>query len=291
MFEKRKKKECILALVSAVVIVVCTCVGVVMNLTTLYDVNFDHMGIRTFCMFTVNSNILMAVGMSLVIPYAIDGMRKPYYRLPGWLVDFLFAGATAVTLTFLVSLFVLSPVKGFILIFTGSRFFLHGVCPILGFLAFSFFISNHRISLEETCWALIPVLLYAFVYFILAILIGAQNGGWDDFYGVNTYVPFWIPMLLIMPLTFGIASGIRFLHNRTFRRIREWRRGDETDAHYLEQEIEYLARLRSEADAPFTDLVIPRRFIRFLIDDTDSDKSLYEACCMYLKIFLENSMG
>ena len=69
MLEKQNKKECILSLVSALIVVLCTCSGVVMNLTTLQDVNFDHMGIQTFCMFTVLSNILVAVGMSLVIPY------------------------------------------------------------------------------------------------------------------------------------------------------------------------------------------------------------------------------
>ena len=58
MLEKQNRKGCILALVSACIVVLCTSIGVVMNLTTLHDVNFDHMGIQTFCMFTVNSNIL-----------------------------------------------------------------------------------------------------------------------------------------------------------------------------------------------------------------------------------------
>ena len=52
------KKKCIAAMISSFVVSVCVCIGVTMNLTTLYDVNFDHMGLRTFCMFTVNSNIL-----------------------------------------------------------------------------------------------------------------------------------------------------------------------------------------------------------------------------------------
>lgn len=46
-----------------------------MNLTTLYDEDFDNMGIRTFCMFTVNSNILAALSSFAIIPYAIDGIR------------------------------------------------------------------------------------------------------------------------------------------------------------------------------------------------------------------------
>ena len=132
---RRNRIQSICALISCAIVVVCVCVGVTMNLTTLYDEDFDNMGIRTFCMFTVNSNILAALSSFAIIPYAIDGIRKKEYILPDWVVTFMMMGTTAVTLTFLVSLFVLSPVKGFVLIFTGSRFFLHGVCPILNILA------------------------------------------------------------------------------------------------------------------------------------------------------------
>ena len=75
-------RKCIITLLFSAAVVICTCVGVVMNLTTLHDENFDHMGIQTFCMFTVNSNILMGIAMFLTVPYAIDGLRKQYFRLP-----------------------------------------------------------------------------------------------------------------------------------------------------------------------------------------------------------------
>ena len=87
-------------MISSIVVAVCVCVGVTMNLTTLYDVNFDHMGLRTFCMFTVNSNIFCGIAMMLTIPYTIDGMRKKDFHLPNWMVDFLLMGVTAVGLTF-----------------------------------------------------------------------------------------------------------------------------------------------------------------------------------------------
>ncbi len=99
--------KCVLTLAFSAAVVICVCIGVVMNLTTVYDENFDHMGIRTFCMFTVNSNILMGVSMFLAIPYAIDGLRNQYFRLPDWLVTVLFVTTTALSITFLVSLFVL----------------------------------------------------------------------------------------------------------------------------------------------------------------------------------------
>ena len=109
--ERINRRKCILTLVFSAAVVICVSIGVVMNLTTLYDENFDHMGIRTFCMFTVNSNILTGISMFLVVPYAIDGLRKQYFRLPDWLVVTLFVTTTALSLTFLISLCVLAPVS------------------------------------------------------------------------------------------------------------------------------------------------------------------------------------
>lgn len=212
--EKNSRKTCICTLISAVTVAICVCIGVTKNLTTIYDVNFDHMGLRTFCMFTVNSNILCGVSMIMVLPYTIDGLLNKDFHLPNWMVDLLFAGVTSVGLTFLVSLCILAPVKGFILIFTGSRFFLHGVSPIVAMIAFCFFITSHVISLRESGFAMLPVLLYAMVYYFMVEILGPDNGGWDDFYGFFTRIPSWISLVSFMPLTFAVASFLRFLHNR-----------------------------------------------------------------------------
>ena len=58
---------------------------------------------------------LAAGAMAMVIPYTMDGLRTHNYYLPRWIVDLVYAGVTAVALTFIVSLFILAPVKGFVL--------------------------------------------------------------------------------------------------------------------------------------------------------------------------------
>ena len=213
------RKKCIAAMISSFVVAVCVCIGVTMNLTTLYDVNFDHMGLRTFCMFTVNSNILCGIAMLMALPYTIDGLITRNYYMPDWMVDLLFSGTTSVGLTFLVSLCILAPVKGFVLIFTGSRFFLHGLCPILAMITFCFLITSHVIKLRESVFAMLPVMLYAMVYYFMVEILGPKNGGWDDFYGFLTRIPQWISLLSFMPLTFAIASVLRWLHNRNCIRL------------------------------------------------------------------------
>ncbi len=286
---ERDKKQCTLALISALVVAVCVCVGVVMNLTTIYDENFDHMGIRTFCMFTVNSNILAGLSMLLCLPYCIDGLRKNNYHLPNWIVDLMFSAVTAVALTFLVSLFVLSPVKGFVLIFTGSRFFLHGVCPVLAIVAFCFFISDHYIRFREFVWALIPVLIYAVVYVVMVVVIGEEKGGWNDFYGFVTRMPLWISITAIMPLTLIIAAILRHLHNKSCQ-IRK-----ERDAELykeilktrdMRQVIDKMAITR-RGTRDRSDILIPARTIRNLVENNNTDMTWEEGCRRYLRVYME----
>ena len=287
---KITRRQCLLAMISALVVVVCVCVGVTMNLTTAADENFDHMGLRTFCMFTVNSNILAAAAMAMVIPYTMDGLRTHNYYLPRWIVDVAYAAVTAVALTFLVSLFILSPVKGFVLIFTGSRFFLHGVCPLLAMAAFCFFMTQKELKFKDTLFAMIPVLIYAVVYFVMVVVLGEEKGGWNDFYGFATRVSWKITAAAIMPLTFLIATGIRVLHNRARNR----RKAEETAFYtqaFADADVRRIvaAMARSRSSAKILDIVIPTRVIQVLLKFSGSDCTIEEASQIYLKEYLENS--
>lgn len=283
------RNRCLGAMISSIVVAVCVCVGVTMNLTTLYDVNFDHMGLRTFCMFTVNSNIFCGIAMMLTIPYTIDGMRKKDFHLPNWMVDFLLMGVTAVGLTFLVSLCVLAPVKGFVLIFTGSRFFLHGLCPVLAIIAFCFIITNHVISIKESLIALLPVMLYAMVYYFMVEILGPDNGGWDDFYGFFTRIPSWISLLSFMPLTFGVATVIRLLHNRSCRRHMQWMAAlinAEFSDKTIREQIVYVAEGR-RSEKKTGNIVIPVPLIVAMIKNSGDELDLEEACDIYLRTILQ----
>ncbi len=287
---KITRRECLLAMFSALVVVICVCVGVTMNLTTVADENFDHMGLRTFCMFTVNSNILAAGAMAMVIPYTMDGLRTHNYYLPRWIVDLVYAGVTAVALTFIVSLFILAPVKGFVLIFSGSRFFLHGVCPVLAVIAFSFFMSQKRMGFWDSLFAILPVLIYAAIYFVMVVVIGEENGGWNDFYGFATRIPWWISAIALVPLSLLIATGIRLLHNRSRNRRKAEETAFFTEA-FAGADVRKIvaAMARSRSSAKILDIVIPTRVISILLKYSGSDCTLEEATEIYLKEYMECS--
>ena len=286
---RKNRIQCMCALISCAIVVVCVCIGVTMNLTTLYDQNFDNMGIRTFCMFTVNSNILAALSSFAIIPYAIDGLRKKEYILPNWVVVFMLTGTTAVALTFLVSLFILSPVKGFVLIFTGSRFFLHGVCPILNILAFCVFVTSHKITVKQSFFALIPVAIYAIVYFVMVVLIPKDLGGWDDFYGFATRVPIWISATVILPLTFGITTLVRLWHNHSFSKRRQNEAQiflDYFDGKEAREILFEMGKARAKTQ-PYGDVILPTMVIKKIVYFTDSDLSINDACRLYLDGYLD----
>ncbi len=291
--QKINRRKCAITLLFSAAVVICTAIGVVMNLTTLADENFDHMGIKTFCMFTVNSNILMGIAMFLTVPYAIDGLRKQYFRLPDWLVVTLFVATTALSLTFLISLFVLAPVKGFVLIFTGSRFFLHGLCPILAIYTFCFVLKDLHIKWRASFYCLIPVFIYACVYYTLVKIVGEERGGWNDFYGFLTRIPEWISLSAFLPLTYGIALGLRALHNASRERYRKKARKDYLktyETNDLRGVIVHMAAINSKKDTT-GNIVIPYRMLQMLLSSEEDESTFEEYCILYMKECLKQEIS
>ena len=290
--ENVNRRKCLLTLLFSAAVVICVCVGVVMNLTTLEDENFDHMGIETFCMFTVNSNIFMGIAMFLTLPYTVDGLRNGYFRLPDWLVRLLFVSSTALSLTFLVSLFILAPVKGFVLIFTGSRFFLHGLCPILAIAVFCFVLKDTHLRFAATFLSLIPVFIYACIYYMMVEVVGEERGGWNDFYGFLTRIPKWISLSAFLPLTFGIATALRIFHNKSCDRYRKQAREyylKAFSARDMHEVIIHLASRNSKKDTT-GNIVIPYQVLRMLLSSGEDAVQFEEYCILYMKECLKHEI-
>lgn len=275
--------QCLFALIGASIVAVCVIIGVTMNLVTLYDENFDHMGIRTFCMFTVNSNIIAGLSMLLCLPYTVDGLRTGNYHLPDWVVVMMHITVSAVSLTFLVSLFILAPVKGFYLIFSGSRFFLHGVCPVLSIVTFCCFINSHLVRLWEAALGLVPVLLYGIVYVIMVVFIGEENGGWNDFYGFVTRVPFWVSLPVILIAATGTVLLLRLGHNACCLYRRKKDSGLYKAAYGgedLRRVIAEMARSQKR-ESKQKDPTVPVQMIGYMIENSGSDLDPDEGARIY----------
>ena len=57
-------------------------VSVVINLLATPTEIVEEVGIKTFRMFTVLSNMFVGVTAAMTIPFAVDGIREKNYHLP-----------------------------------------------------------------------------------------------------------------------------------------------------------------------------------------------------------------
>lgn len=179
-------------------------------------IHYEHMGWTIsdyFRYFTTLSNMTTALASAFILPFAINGIRRKRFIYPRWLFLMHYTGTICTTLTFLFALvFILPWDPAFAL--EGSQFFLHIVCPIAILTAFFLLESGYLLSRRNTCFCLIPFLIYSLVYLVMVVGLGEERGGWEDLYMLNTYVPFYVSLPALWLISYGIASVIRIVSNR-----------------------------------------------------------------------------
>ena len=99
-----------------------------------------------------------------------------------------------------------------------TNLLMHTIVPVIAILSFLFINTYHTIKFKATIFAVIPVVLYAMCYFVMAILIGEENGGWRDHHHFLELMPWQYTLVIILVLTFGLANLWRFVHNRMHQR-------------------------------------------------------------------------
>ena len=93
-------------------------------------------------------------------------------------------GTVGVTLTFLTTLFFLTPQYGFIAMFSNSNLLFHLVVPLLSIISYVFF-EHHNNKFRYALYGLIPMFIYS-IYYTLNIILHLNSGGLTvtyDFYG------------------------------------------------------------------------------------------------------------
>ena len=197
-----------------------------------------------FRYFTIDSNILTAFGASVAIPFAVEGIRNKRFTYPKWAALLHYSGTICVTLTMVFAVCIISwydPVMAF----GGANFLLHLVCPIMVLVSFFLVESDHRYTLRDSVLCLIPFFVYAVVYFLLVVVIGADRGGWEDIYHLADNVPIFFTFPAMVLLAFGISSAIRWFYNRKAARraaALEARWKDDVDPVEIKVEIFGLGR-------------------------------------------------
>ena len=70
----------------------------------------------------------------------------------------------------------------------------------------------------DTALIQVPYWAYLVVYWVMAILIGEEKGGWRDFYNVRMLRSLWILLPILLLLGYCVAIILRRLHNYRARK-------------------------------------------------------------------------
>lgn len=291
-FKKTHSVNSWLNLIFSVLIVVCVFISIIINLLASPTELVKEVGVKTFRMFTVLSNMFVAISIAMTIPFTVDGIRQGNYHLPRWIVNMMYISITCISLTFFISLTVLSPYGGFVTIMaSGSNLFLHTIVPIASIITFLFINTYHTVKFKTSLYALIPILIYAILYLISAIFIGEENGGWRDHYRFNQIIPWYYVFVVIFALAFGIASLLRVVHNRMHARDKAetelyYQESDEYEFSSVEKAIIKIAQDNKKHDKG-GEVVVPRRIIKFLAKRYKCEQPISQLCQVYLDEYLK----
>jgi len=177
-------------------------------------------GESLFHYFTVNANLLAAVGAAFMIPYAVEGIRKKRFVLPSWVVRFQYCGAVCVAITLVSTLCFILPVQGADGV-SGMNFWLHLVSPVLTVVLFQCVESGVSFTRRDALVVLIPYWIYMALYFVMVILVGEENGGWQNIYSVKAYLPVWVTVPMMLLLGYLVALALGKIQNRRVRAARD----------------------------------------------------------------------
>lgn len=235
--------------------------------------------------------MLMAVSAAMCIPYAVDGIRNNNYHLPRWYVGLMYMGTTSVAITFFIAITILSSAAGFYKIMLWSNnFHLHTLSPLLAIAVFFLINSDHNVKFRKTFLAIGPVAAYGLVYIIMVFLIGEEAGGWRDHYQVSTvtdYVSVPVAYLILLALSFGLATLLRVGHNAIHRKTKaDLEKYYQTEEAFSYPDIESAIRALADLSKPRDkggELTLPRRAMTILEKKYKSGLSMEEMCEVYIR--------
>ena len=208
------RERSVTALIACIIVSVCCMYAIVIGLGVRPNATQEGYGLKIFRFFTVNSNVFAALGAVLMMPYAVEGIRKKYFTCPEWVRLLQYAGAVSTTITMVFAVCVMFPVGGAYAAFGGIYIWLHVVCPVMALVLLFCVDSNVRLSRKEALIALCPFLVYAVVYYVCVVVLGPEKGGWNDLYKITSYVTPLVAIVVMMLLGLAVTFGIRWLFNR-----------------------------------------------------------------------------
>ncbi len=169
--------------------------------------NMKEGGRKALIYFTVDSNLLCALAcLGLCVWDAFALARGAGVPVPPWLDLFKFAGSVAVGVTFVTTLCYLLPITkfDFKLLYAGWNFCLHALCPLAAMGSWAFLERSAPLPFGWVLVGLIPTAVYGAVYLWMVVV----RKKWKDFYHFNVGGLWYVTILVMLLLSFGISAGL-----------------------------------------------------------------------------------
>lgn len=282
----KNKVRSAFALILSAVIFLFVLASVVIGLLTTPSTITPERGSRVFMLFTVNSNLVAAAGAICVLPYAVDGLRNRWHRLPKWVDRLLYCGTLSVNMTLIFALSIILPRMGSVAV-TGMNLGLHVVCPILTIILFVCIENSRMLTYLDSLLSLIPYFLYATIYFTMVVALKK----WRDIYGLVDRLG---PVGAIAVMTFfalALSAVLRIVHNYLSIKGSKRLSKDLLSVENLQKQISSLDVFDQLASLYVNDsyeMVVPLDLIQDMTHIYDN-LSFDEAVEKYVKAFLQKA--
>lgn len=166
-----------------------------------------------FRFFTTDSNVFSGIAALIMIPFEIRALASGG-SIPLVPLMIKYMATVAVSLTFVTVLFFLGPTQGYKEMYSGTSFFVHFLGPVLAFISFCFLERGINLSSFSFIFGMIPMVLYAILYYRMVLVKGPLNGGWEDFYGFNVKDRWKISLAIMLIATLILSIAVLMIHNR-----------------------------------------------------------------------------
>ena len=181
----------------------------------------DGIRYEVFRYYTTLSNVLAGLAAPPAAVCALRGLRTGTYRLPPFLAGWRYMATAMLTLTMMTVLFFLGPLFGYGAMFSRAYFWFHLVNPLLSIAAYCFLERDPAMRRSAVLLGVLPTALYGVVYVRETVFVGADAGGWPDFYGFNIGGHWPLAIAAMLGTNLLLSFLVLLLHNRMGKRGKE----------------------------------------------------------------------
>lgn len=133
--------------------------------------------------YTVDSNLLMGIVSIILIIYEIRFLEGKIKEIPNYVYIIKMIGTAGILLTFVTTLFFLSPIYGLYAMYNNANLIFHLIVPVLAFISYIVF-EKYNNKYKYAFFGILPMFIYS-IYYTSMILIHLNDGGLTykyDFY-------------------------------------------------------------------------------------------------------------